>query len=278
MNAGLSLYLVLALGMAWQGRLLGQLIAIAFFMVLGLYLLVQSREVAKPSTPHQDAIDALNFGVPLIPHVIGGFLIAISDRFIVSEMLGIADVGIYTVAFQLGMILKLFTDAFVKAYGPWLYARLQDQSENTKLVVVGATYFSCILFFVLAFFVNWLVGLIHVYIIGKDFYSAIDIVLPFLLGQSFKGMYFSVAGFYFFSSKTKYVSIISIVSGIFGVICTVSFVYKFGLIGAAYGFLVGNIFCFILAWYGSQRIWFMPWYLVKKSFVVFFKYIWSNSR
>ena len=79
--------------------------------------------------------EALNFGVPLIPHVIGGFSIAAADRFIINEKLGLAAAGIYLVAVQLGMGMGLIADACNKAFVPWLYEQLKldDFGQNGEL-------------------------------------------------------------------------------------------------------------------------------------------------
>lgn len=272
-NAGISLYLVIVMKMAWEGRVLGQVVAMTTFMGLGVYSLLKCSEIKRPTAFARDVRDALKFGVPLIPHVCGGFLVGVADRFVVSEMLGIADVGVYSVAFQLGMVLKLVSDAFVKSYGPWLYERLQEESSNSKLVVVGASYLSCALFMVIAVLANAVLKYFFEYIVGREFYAALDIVLPFLLGQAFKGMYFTVSNFYFFSSRTHYLSAITLGSGIFGVGASICFVPSLGLAGAAYGFLLGNFLCFVLAWYFSGRMFAMPWLSVRSAIKEYWKYL-----
>jgi len=51
------------------------------------------------------------FGVPLIPHSVGYFLLSSVDRFVINDKLGLAQVGIYMVAVQLVSAMGLVFDA-----------------------------------------------------------------------------------------------------------------------------------------------------------------------
>ena len=84
--------------------------------------------------------DSLKFGVPVMFHSLSMSLISFFDRFIISNYLGLDFLGKYSVAFQLGIILSFIAQAFNKAFVPWLYEKLRDESRNSKLKVVQGTY------------------------------------------------------------------------------------------------------------------------------------------
>ena len=89
LNMGLSLALVLLSKQGYEGRLLGQAIAVLCFSSIGLATLFHSDMVTLQPRMHYIK-EALAFGAPLVPHVIGIFLIGLADRFIINQKLGLA--------------------------------------------------------------------------------------------------------------------------------------------------------------------------------------------
>ncbi|MBD9438719.1 lipopolysaccharide biosynthesis protein [Pseudomonas sp. PDM04] len=258
-NAAVSLILIFGFLMAWEGRVLGQVVATSIFGVLALSGLFLSAELSRPKVAEGHVTDALMFGVPLIPHVIGGLVMVVADRFIIANMLDVQAVGIYTLALQIGMIMGLIADAFIKVYGPWLYAKLKENTDETRLEVVGVTYLVWLVFLALAFVAFCFCELFFSAVVGKEFAAAKEIVFWFFLGQTFKGMYLSVAGFFFFSSRTSNVSVVTVCTGLFSVVITIIFVKLLGLQGAAMAYALSEGVLFVFAWLLSRRIYKMPW-------------------
>lgn len=258
-NAAISLVFIFSFFMGWEGRALGQVIATGVFGLLALLLLLLNKELSHPKIGEGQVVGALKFGVPLVPHVIGGLVMVVADRFIIANMLDIQSVGIYTLALQIGMVVGLLADAFIKVYGPWLYARLKENSDAARLEVVGVTYLVWLAFIAIAILAIGLCELFFSAVVGKEFIAAKEIVIWFLLGQAFKGMYLSIAGLFFFSSKTGSVSIVTVFTGVFSVTATISFVKLYGLQGAAIAYAISEGMLFLLAWVLSRRICSMPW-------------------
>lgn len=259
LNAAVSLIFIFGFLMAWEGRVLGQVIATSVFGVLALVGLFLGSELSRPKAAEGHVSDALKFGVPLIPHVIGGLVMVVADRFIIANMLDVQAVGIYTLALQIGMIMGLIADAFIKVYGPWLYAKLKENTDEARREVVGVTYLVWLVFLALALVAVGFCELFFSAVVGKDFAAAKDIIFWFFLGQTFKGMYLSVAGFFFFSSRTSSVSVVTVCTGLFSVAVTIIFVKLLGLQGAAMAYALSEGVLFLFAWLLSQRIHKMPW-------------------
>jgi O-antigen/teichoic acid export membrane protein len=257
-NAGLSLLLVVGLGMAWRGRALGQAVAVTAFMVVALILFLRQAEASRPTTM-DDARDALRFGVPLIPHVIGGLLIATTDRFMITNLMDVAQAGIYVVALQMGMVLGLLTDSFNKAYAPYLMGALvrEDPARDRKIVRGTYLYFVAVTLAALALGVAApeLLGVL----VGERFRSAAGAVLYVAMGYAFEGMYYMVTGYVFFTSKTRYLAVVTIASGAFNVIMTYILIRVNGVPGAAQAFMLSQAMIFFCTWWLAQRFRPMPW-------------------
>ncbi|MFW9270427.1 lipopolysaccharide biosynthesis protein [Pseudomonas sp. NR3] len=258
-NAGVSLVFIFAFFMAWEGRVLGQVIATILFGVLALLGLFISQELSCPKAREGHVADALKFGVPLIPHAIGGLVIVVADRFIIANVLDVQSVGIYTLALQIGMMIGLITDAFAKVYTPWLYGKLKANTSSARLEIVGFTYLSWLIFLFFAFLAAGFCKLFFSAVIGENFAAAKEIVFWFFLGQTFKGMYLSVSGLFFFNFRTSSISWVTLFTGVLSILMTIAFVNFFGLQGAAIAYVFSEGLLFLLAWLVSQRICPLPW-------------------
>ncbi|MGK2231975.1 MAG: O-antigen/teichoic acid export membrane protein [Colwellia sp.] len=271
-NALLSLFFIFIIAASWEGRAMGIALAAFSFSVLSLLLLFKNNDlnlVAKRS----DLIHSLKFGVPLIPHTLGAALISMIDRFLIGNLVGKDALGIYMVSLQMAMILAIFADAFAKAYGPWLYELLSDNSKDNRLFAVGVTYVVFFSFLIIILPAYIFLKLIFSYFIGENFLQSMDFVLWFLIGYGFVGMYYALAGFYFFKEKTGQLSIITFSSGVFSAIITYFAVLKYGLLGGAASFAITNVFMFIIAFVNMKNVIELPWKEFSNSLsVVYRKY------
>jgi len=259
LNAGLSLLFILALGMGWQGRVSGQAFALGTFGALAVWLLRVDGLVRLGRAARAHAGDALRFGVPLIPHVLGALMLATSGQFFVTNMIGLNETGIYVVAAQVGAVVGLIADAFVKSYSPWLYERLKDETPAGKQLIVGATYAIMLGFLLLSAAACAVVYWLFPYVVGERFMAARGLSFFFIFGNGFTGMYLAVAGFFFFTSKTKYVSVVSLSAGLLALAAMWLGARAWGLQGIAAAFLFSQVAMLALAWAGANLVYPMPW-------------------
>lgn len=261
-NVGLSLLLVVVLMHGSGGRIAAQIIVASSFALLALWLLKRNH-LFKFFIWRPDYIrEALQFGVPLIPHVGGMFLLTTVDRFVINSKLGLAEAGIYMVAVQFGMALSLVFDAINKAYVPWLFERLKRDNEEEKRQIVWYTYvwYAFILLGSgLAFIVApWLI----IFIAGEEYARAGDVIGWLVLGQTFNGMYLMITNYIFYSKRTGLLSLTSIFSGLVNLLLLTLLVSQLGIKGAAYAFCFSMALRFLLAWYVAQKRHPMPWFIV----------------
>ncbi|EKF9802121.1 polysaccharide biosynthesis protein [Vibrio cholerae] len=243
---------------SWEGRALGIFVSSVIFAAISMFALFNDGYLTfKIRKKHINNL--IKFGVPLIPHALSALVLVMIDRVIISGLLGEYSVGIYTVAIQLSMVVAIMADAFVKAYGPWVYDKLSKVNEHNKMVVTGATYIVCIAFLTIIFPINWVIGNALNFLVGEEYYSSAKLIIWFLIGNAFSGMYFSIAGFYFFSGKTGLLSVVTVLSGAFSISLTYLLVDYYGLLGGAVSFALSNALKFMLALVLSHQVIHLPW-------------------
>ncbi len=262
-NMLLSLLLVVVFSLGVTGRITGNTVAVVFFGTIALLLLWRDG-LLKPSWRPDLMREALSFGVPLIPHVLGGFLLLTVDRAIISSQLGLDAAGYYMVAAQMAMVMGLMVDGINKAYTPWLYERLKRNEESEKRFIVKLTYgYGGVLFLiaVLAFLIG---GPVLVFIAGDKYRQSAELIGWMILGKAFHGMYYMVSSYIFYMKKTLVIAKVTIVSGTLNAALLFVLSKEFGLIGAAWAMCAGMILQFSLTWFYASSMVPMPWLLRRK--------------
>ena len=259
LNMGLSLLFVLVLNYGFEGRFLGQALAVCCFSVVAvLSLRMTGWIVFRPRLDYMR--EALAFGVPLVPHVIGGFLLASADRFIINEKLGVEAAGLYMVAVQLGMGMGLVADAFNKAFVPWLYEQLKEGDLSTKQRIVRGTWLYFVVALIIAGVVAYFSDLIVFIVAGPIYIAASSALFWLAFGQAFNGMYLMVTNYIFYKRKTRFLAFVTLLSGFFGLSTAFFLVPLLGIEGAGLAFCVAVLFKFLLTWFLSQKVYPMPWF------------------
>jgi O-antigen/teichoic acid export membrane protein len=257
-NAGLSLFFVLALSMGWQGRAVGQVAATMLFAITAVLLLKRRNLIAMPKTPAKDIRDALHFGVPLIPHALGGLLIATGDRWIIGKTFGTAEVGIYTVAVQVATGLTMVCEAVFRAVHPWLIEHAGKDADRRQLVMfiyklLGIAAVGCAMYYVLAWFA-------YPYIVSSQFQGGKVLLGVLALATFFRCCYHGTSIFISVANRNSLLARNTLFAGTTGLICTYLLVQHLGILGAAIGLMVGELISFLLSWRSSARVFPMPWF------------------
>ena len=258
-NAALSLLLVVVLMQGPRGRIDAQNWVLMAICGISLFLLARDRLIGV-SWHAGHFREALRFGVPLIPHVAGMFLLNAVDRMMINAQLGLAQAGVYMVGVQLTMAMPIVFSAINTAYAPWLYERLKanDPSEKRRIVKWTYAYFLIVLVLAGAAFV---VGPPIVSLVAGSRYAAAGKTVGWLaLGQAFGGMYLMVTNYIFYSKRTGALSLATIGSGLLNVALLYFMIGRLGLPGAAMAFALATAIRFGLTWWVAQRRHPMPWF------------------
>lgn len=203
--------------------------------------------------------EALLFGVPLIPHTAGQFVLASVDRLVINARMDLAHVGMYMVAVQLVSVMGVLFSAINSSYVPWLFERLKrgDPDEKKQIVRWTYGYYGCLLAIVaLAFAVG---PSVLILVAGQRYAEGGTVIGWLALGQAFDGMYLMVTGYVFFSKRTGLLSVGTIASGLSGIGLMMLLIPLFGLKGAAIAYAAAMALKFLFTWRLAGSRYPMPW-------------------
>jgi O-antigen/teichoic acid export membrane protein len=259
LNVLFALALVVVLPYGAEGRIASQIAATGLVMLLALILLARDGLLALFVWRPAYVREALEFGVPLIPHTFGIFMVASLDRVVITSHLGLATAGIYMVAVQLASALSLVFDAVNKAYVPWLYERLRRNDIGEKRQIVRYTY---------GWFLAILAGAASVFVISADvirllagdkYQTAADFIGWLALGHAFGGMYLMVTNYIFYSKRTGLLSLVTLAAAGVNIILLIILIPLWGAKGAAMAFACAMFVRFLLTWLVASQKCPMPW-------------------
>tara|TARA_B100001175_G_scaffold310371_1_gene313308 strand:- start:580 stop:1488 length:909 start_codon:yes stop_codon:yes gene_type:complete len=250
-------------GLSWQGFAIGLFVAHLFAALISFYILGTETRFSK--VKKEDCIDSLRFGVPIMVHSISMSLISYFDRLIISNNLDIEQLARYGVAFQLGVVISFIAQAFNKAFVPWLYENLREDSETAKLKIVRGTYLIFLGIFLLTITYSFLLKNLIILIAGEQYADTNSIAIVIALGGGFNAAYLMVVNYIFYAGKTFQLGLLSVSVAIFFIALSLFMVPRFGLQGASISFATANFLLFVSVWFLASRSFSMPW-LSRKLF------------
>lgn len=269
LNVSLSIIFVVILKWSWQGRISAMLLTSILYGGLSIYLLYKRNYISIKFRKNL-FLDALYFGLPLVPHLLSFWLRSGVDRALITKFWGVGEVGLYSTGFLFGTLISFVVGAFNNAFSPYLYKLLSDKNSTTlkinKLKLVKMTYiiiigliisgiiFMIISKFILKYFFDILYANAEIYI-----YWAI-------VSQVIQGFYILFVNYIFFARKTKQLAYITFSCAIVHVILSYFFIQHFGPIGAAYCSVLVAIINFFMVAYLSVTVYKMPWNIFKQTF------------
>ncbi len=259
LNLMLTLILLLVFQFGWAARAYGIVVPMVLYGLFGVIALSR-RSMLPLRFRCLDVKETLSVTMILIPHTMSGFVVSLIDRIFIKEMLGVDQVGIYTIGYQFGTVTMFITLAFLKAWQPWFFKKIasdsaQDRGEIARktwiylgLLIVGSIIYLCIAHFALP------------YIVDERYWDAKSVLTPLVIASVAYGGYQIFFPYLVHLKLTHLLAIATPTAALINVILNFILIPQFGIVGAAYATLCAYTFTFIyVAWLSCRRI-SLPWF------------------
>ncbi|PCI07346.1 MAG: hypothetical protein COB77_04865 [Gammaproteobacteria bacterium] len=260
LNLFLTIYFVVFLNMSWEGRALAIAFSVLVFGIVAVVSLVKQGYL-KVLIDTKVVRETLKVSVPLIPHAIAGVIITVSDRLFIEEMIGLKEVGIYSVGYYFGMVVMLFSDAFIKAWSPWFFKKMSRGDSDDKRLIVKYTYVYVIALIVGAMIYSSVAVWLLPFVVTEQYLPAVNYIPWICVGYIAFGIYQIFFPYLVYCEKTQYVAVATVLAACINLIGNYYLIDLYGAVGAAYATIVAfSLSAFIVAWY-SKTLVSMPWKL-----------------
>ena len=235
MEIGLSILFIVGFHWKWQGRLSAWLIVLILLCCYAFYYFSRQNFFRWKVWDKHLLIKSLKYGVPLIPTDYGKLIINQSDLLFITHLISLEATGLYSLGYQLGMILNLIGTAAIQAFSPFVMERLANKTpQSIKEIKRGFLLFLLLMVFAWGLIVLVTPLLFRWGVIHGNYEKALIYVPWSALAYLFWGIYMYFALALLFFKKTLYMSFVFISGAALNLIMNYIFINSWGTMGAAY--------------------------------------------
>jgi len=257
-----------------ENRYLGQIWATLLIgLIFSVYFMIRILKYLKFSFKVEHIKYISTYSIPLIPYHLSGIILAQFDRIMINSTIDSASAGLYSLGYNVGMLLLMVIGSTQTALIPDFFKFL-DNKEYDRLDALFKKVFSIVTIAALGLilFAKEIVMILA----DKKFHEGLSVVPIVVIGYVFYEM-FVVYGMYpGYKKKTMFTSIVALTAGISNIILNAIFIPKYGYIAAAYTTVASYFIMFLLAWIVAKIILIQrvtPLWVIWKPTLIMFCFI-----
>lgn len=242
-----GLYFVVKHGMGYEGLVYG--LVLSNFLLCG-WLFVKILYKGKCFFQRDYWKYSLKLSLPLIPHYLSMILLGQMSRIMVQYYCGASLAGIYSLSYQVSLIMNLLITGINGALTPWLYHNLKgqryDEIKRITTTLILSIGFMSVFAMLIAPEITLILG-------GYNYMEAIWIIPPVLLSTLLTFIYSIYGTILFYYEKTEWVAISTSSGAILNIILNIFLIPKYGYIAAGYVTLVSYFLLYLMYRYFSSK-------------------------
>jgi O-antigen/teichoic acid export membrane protein len=182
------------------------------------------------------------FAISLIPHGLSQWVMSSSDRLIIEYMLDTKSVGIYSLSYNIAMVLTLIIMGLSLTLPTYLIKNYLNWKEKSFDNIIINYYTFIAIFLFIFIYVLYYVDYKYFNVLKYHSREMLNLISINYLAIYILGLYTFYANYLFYHRKGKIISIVTFYAALVNVILSVILIYIFGLIGASLGTLIAYVF------------------------------------
>ena len=253
-RVGLVIFFVVGLRAGALGYLQGRLLAaLLFFMVFSVVMW----RASKPGLSVPGLKQSLGFGLPTVPHTVGGLMLNVSDRVFLERYASLSDAGLYAVGYKFVSLLSFAIVAVRNAWVPLFFAESKAGAPRSTFARTITTYVAGLTF--LALGVSLLARQLVALITAPAYHQAYQVIPVLILGYLFYAMYVVSAPGIMFEKKPQYLSVVTVATLGANLLLNFLLVPRLGMMGAALSGLLTYALMFLATHFVSTKLHPLGW-------------------
>ena len=228
----------------YQARIYGQLLA---GLILGIYSI---RSYLKDSTIKQIVSfkqsqykSVIAFILLSYPGLIFHWVIFHSDKFFIEDMVGKEALGIYTMAYALGMAIYIADSAISQVWTSEYYKFAED--SNLNKIYKGITI-QTMLITTIALVLIIASAYIYKYAVDKGYEAGLQLVPIIVLSYVFFSISDKFKLFIMKSEKVVWITVNNGIAAFVNILLNILLIKQYGITGAAYSTLISYLVLMVL--------------------------------
>ncbi len=258
-NAALILWFIIRAGQGAAGYLKASMIT-ACILILPYACITLKLIRWRFSLPMLRSL--LHFSLPLIPTLLSGWVVNLSDRIFIERFCDLKNVGIYSLAYAISGVILIIVNAFHMAYRPvfFRYANAEDQEEGRRTIFNYNSQFLLVVMlivFAVILFSREIIGILF-----EEQYASAAFYIPLIALSYLFNAFCSLLGRFFEQSKKmKTTMVIAVATALLNLLLNYLLIPRFGAYGAALATLITFVCIFVVRYmYVRKYCYFVPFH------------------
>lgn len=209
---------------------------------------------------------AFKFSLPTVFYSMSAIVFISSDRFLIENFLGFAELGYYAATYQLASLISLLGMSVNAAWMPWLFENLEKNDNKINITIVKLSYTLIAMFIFIGFIFSIIFPFLAKIYLPENFHPYIWLGYLFIGGFVLEAIYLIVSPYLYYVEKTIYNFYIGIFIAAFNISINYIYIPIYGISAAAYSMFFSWLLLALLFFYASKKNYKMPWlYFLKKT-------------
>lgn len=194
---------------------------------------------------------ALAFSLPIIFHSLSVVILSQADRTMITWLRNSAETGIYSLAYQFGMVPQVFTATFENVWIPWFTKKMQS-NEKDEINRMVRPYINTVA--ILCCGIMLVAPEVLKFMTTESYYSAVYIIAP-VISAVFLTFLASVSiDLEYYLKKTKTIASNTIVAAVVNIVLNYIFIARYGAIAAAFTTVASYAVSFVMHYCVTRKL------------------------
>lgn len=248
LGLGVGILLVYLIPSAsYYGLIWGRLAATVLFAYYATKW-IRGRIGWAPKLAHLQFI--ATYSIPLVPYTLSNVILGQFDRIMINSTLGASEAGLYSLAYNVGLIMSMVTGSFQTALTPDWFRLMKEEAYPRIDALLSRTFkFTLIAALGLILFAEELL----IVMADSRFHAALPVIPIVVFGYIFDAMFKIYGRSIGYTNKMIYMTVIGITAGGINVGLNIIFIARYGYIAGAYTTVVSFAVMFGLAWWVAKH-------------------------
>ena len=199
----------------------------------------------------------LRFGLPTMPAELSLYALNVIDRIAIARLAGLAEAGLYALAFKFSQAIQVMIRGFQLAWPPLAYS-IVDDDEARRAYAVIVTWFAVLASFAVSGLwleARWIVRLLA----APEYFASYEAIGLLSAGSALYGFYLVLLVVLGRTGRTELNLPATAVAAVINIVLNILLIPPLGIVGAGIALLASYIVVLALMFRITQSLFFVPY-------------------
>ena len=201
--------------------------------------------------------DGLVYALPVVPHLLAHWALTLSDRGVLNQVVSLDQVGVYTLGYQVSIVLALVSQALNTAWTPFFYRLAGEEEAKPKLARFFTYYLGIMVFTALG--LALLGGDVIRIVAHPEYHEAARLVPVITLAYLVQAFYYPAVFALFYQRKTQYLPLLTGSAAALNILMNVVLIPGWGIYAAAWNKVLAYAVLAVATFAVGQKVYPIAW-------------------